>query len=298
MPINQDNISTIRNTLSQPPNPIADIEQGISSALKDPFATVVTKVFGKINSLLASIQEKIDKLVEELIESLDSRGRISLEGNVIVITVTRQDVQQAQELSSRIMKRIASIQNLIVTLNTLIKSVQSIQKAMTVLQTALSIQEALLTLNPTTGPMFQVLKRGIQVLFLKDIVKEYLGIVKRQLEISIRSANQLTNKFKNLTVQIKIREEQNKGNYIDSDQAESLIAQQLLGEGVDSVQDTYEAPNGLTYRLKVEKYGDKQLIGRAYETYSGLLEEQTAPSFFSTPEDLIEELKSILNLIP
>ncbi len=297
MPINSDNISSIRNTLGNTPNPIEDIQQNVSSALRDPFSTAVTKVFGKINGLLISAQEKIDLLVEDIIEASDSHGRVTLEGNVIVITITKQEYEQAQQLSKRILDKIASIQRLIATLNSLITSVQAIQKAMTILQTALTIQETLLTLNPTTGPIFQVFKKAIQIVFLKDIVKEYLGIVKRQLEISIRSARKLTDRFKNLTVQIKIREEQNKGNYIDENQAQSLIADDLLGQGVDNVQDLYEAPNGRIYRLKVEKYGDKQLIGRAYDDYSGLLEEQTAPSFFLKPEDLIEELKTILNLI-
>jgi hypothetical protein len=105
----------------------------------------------------------------------------------------------------------------------------------------------------------------------------------------------LIERFRSLQVSIKIQDEANKGNYIDPNIAEELLADDLLGNGVNQESEDFVDQNFNNYILKVEKYDSKQLIARAYDPVTGLIKAQTAPSYFSTPEQLIEEIKAIIN---
>jgi len=64
---------------------------------------------------------------------------------------------------------------------------------------------------------------------------------------------------------------------------------------VDNQSNIYTGSNGKVYILIVDQYGSKQLIGKAIDKISGILAVQTAPSYIKTPDQLMDELKSILN---
>jgi len=300
MPLSDNKIDSIRSNLSNPTSPLDDIQQNVTSAISDPFGKVITKSFTKINSLVANIENKIDKLTKDVAAATDSKGRVTLENNSLVITITKEDERQAQAIKTKVEARVESIRRNIVTLSTLLKSLGAIQTAMSTLQTALTIQETVLSLNPTTGPIFTVFKKAIKIVFLKDMIKQYSATLKTQIQANTRTLNALSDKFKNLQVSIKIQDEANKGTYIGAQDAEKLIVQDLLdtkqNSDIETISEDFTSYSGKTYILKVEKYGEKQLVGRAYEKISGLLEEQTAPSFFTSPGDLILELQTILNL--
>jgi hypothetical protein len=299
MPLSSENVQSINSVLSQQTNPIQDVQQNVTSAISDPFGAVINRVFSKINSLTVNIETKIDQLSQDIVKSTDSKGRITLQGNTLVITITQEDQAQAETLKNRITNKVNSIQSTINTLSVTLNSIKAIQEAMTLLQTALEIQEAVLSLNPTTGPIFTVFKKAIKIVFLKDMIKEYAKVLGVQLTANLNTLNTLEQKFRNLQVTIKIDDEAKKGSYINENQAQNLITQDLLNSGqttdLSNVTDNYTAANKIEYLLKVEKYGEKQLIGRAYDKFSGLLAEETAPSYISTPDDLMNELKSILN---
>jgi hypothetical protein len=304
MALSTDRIESIRNFATQQNNPIEDLQQNVTSAVKDPFGAIINRTFFKINALVSNIEKKIDQLSQEIVKSADSRGRVTLEGSTLVITVTREDVEQAQQIKNRIQAKVTSIQKTIGTLETTLKSIQAIQTAITTLQTAINIQEIILSLNPTTGPIFTVFKKAVKIVFLKDIIKEYSNILKQQLKQNLQILDRLSEKFKNITVDIKIADEKNKGNDITTEEAEKMLIQDLLNTAntskvendLETVSEEYVSPKEIEYILKVEKYNDSGLIGRAYEKISGLIEEQTSPTFLLTPEELINELKSILNL--
>jgi hypothetical protein len=302
MPLSSEKLDSIKNLVSEKENPIQNIEQNVVSAIKDPFGSAVVKVFNKVNNMTSTLEKKIDQLAQDVVKSTDGKGRVALEGNTIVVTITKENADQASELKQRIESKVANIQSTIVTLQGTLQTVQALQTAITTLQTTLSIQESILSLNPTTGPIFQVFKKAIKIVFLKDMIKEYSLVIKRQVQLNLQTLNSITSKFRDLQVSIKIQDESNLGSYIDQSEAESLLAQDLLGyssnleEPVENVTEEYISNSGVQYILKVEKYGEKKIIAKAFEKVTGLLEEQTAPSFFSTPEDLLEELKTILNL--
>ena len=80
------------------------------------------------------------------------------------------------------------------------------------------------------------------------------------------------------------------------DDALSSLADDLLGQDINSYTQEFTADDNGQYILQVEKYGDKELIAKAYDKFSGLVASQTAPSYITNPEDLLNELKTILNL--
>ena len=107
----------------------------------------------------------------------------------------------------------------------------------------------------------------------------------------------LVNKFKSINVQIKISDDANTGKVTSEPEAKRAIADSLLANNPDSTNITsiYEEYNGNL--LYVEKYGEDRNIGKAKDKFSGLLRAETAPSYFATSDQLIGELKIILDSI-
>jgi uncharacterized membrane protein YgcG len=321
-----------KNTVNRVSGIVQNTIDDISGAVADPFGTIIIQSLNRINSLTVNIQKKVDQLIKEVAQKTDSKGRISLKGDSLIITVRREDLKQAEELKKRITDKITSINKTISILNKLITSLIAIQTAITLYKTLLDIQEISLSLNPVTGPIFKVLKKGIKVVFLKEMIKQYAKLIGRQLLQNQQILNTLISRFRSIQVSVKIQDESEEGNFINTDTAENLLADDLLnssakgntgttgtssssGTGTSSSSGTGTSSSSGTntittdsqdftdykfneYVLKVEKQGEKQIIGRAYEKYSGLIKAQTAPTFLSSPDELMEELKTILNLQP
>jgi hypothetical protein len=292
VPTNPSSLLGGSNTANNVQNTINDV----SGAISDPFGTVISKALNGINSLTVNIEKKVDQLIKEVIQKTDSKGRVSLEGNSLVITVRREDQAQAEELKKRVTNKIESINKTISILNKLVTSLIAVQTAITLYKTVLDIQEVSLSVNPVTGPIFVVLKKGIKIIFLKEIINQYVKILGRQLLQNKQILNSLITKFRSIQVSVKVQDEAEKGNFINIDSAEKLLADDLLGTDITTDSQDFTDYKFNEYILKVEKQGEKQIIGRAYEKYSGLIKAQTAPTFTSSPEDLMEELKTILNL--
>jgi hypothetical protein len=223
---------------------------------------------------------------------------VNLEGNNLIITVTREDLQKATEIKVNVENKITSIQNTLNILRTTINSLSTVTQAINTYKRILDIQEILLAANPVSGPIFLVLKKGIKLVFLKEILKEYLKVVSVELAQNKQVVTRLIERFRTLQVSIKIQDEADKGNFITTDTAEELLADELFGEPeVAQESESFTDQNFNKYILKVEKYDSKQLIARAFDEGSGMIKAQTAPSYFSTSKDLLEEIKTILNQI-
>ena len=189
-----------------------------------------------------------------------------------------------------------SIQTTLSTLRTTVNSLSTVTEAINTYKRILDIQEIVLAANPVSGPIFLVLKKGIKLVFLKEILKEYSKVIGSELAQNKEVVTRLVERFRSLQVSIKIQDEADKGKYIDSNVAEEMLADELFGvPGVTEDSEEFIDQNFNKYTLKVEKYDGKQLIARAYDIESGMIKAQTAPSYFSTPEELMEEIKSILN---
>jgi rRNA processing protein Gar1 len=277
---------------------VTGIVDDVSGAIQDPFGTVVKKTLNKINSLVLNVEKKVDQLIKDTVKKVDSKGRVNLEGNNLIITVTREDLQKATEIKVNVENKITSIQNTLNILRTTINSLSTVTQAINTYKRILDIQEILLAANPVSGPIFLVLKKGIKLVFLKEILKEYLKVVSVELAQNKQVVTRLIERFRTLQVSIKIQDEADKGNFITTDTAEELLADELFGEPeVAQESESFTDQNFNKYILKVEKYDSKQLIARAFDEGSGMIKAQTAPSYFSTSKDLLEEIKTILNQI-
>lgn len=270
--------------------------EDVSGAVKDPFGFLITKTLNKVNSLILNVEKKVDQLVKDVIKKTDSKGRVSLEGSNLVITVTRAEAEQALKIKADVETKIKSIQNTLNILRTTISSLSTVRDAVQTYKTILDVQEAILSLNPVSGPIFVVLKKGIKIIFLKEILGEYLKVIGRELAQNKQVITRLIERFRALQVSVKIQDEANKGNFITTDLAEELLADELFGapEETEKSED-FTDQNLNNYVLRVEKYDSKQIIARAYDKISGMIKAQTAPSYFSTADDLLQEIKVILN---
>jgi rRNA processing protein Gar1 len=277
---------------------VTGIVDDVSGAIQDPFGTVVKKTLNKINSLVLNVEKKVDQLIKDTVKKVDSKGRVNLEGNNLVITVTRADLQKAAEIKANVENKITSIQNTLNVLRTTINSLSTVTQAINTYKRILDIQEIILAANPVSGPIFLVLKKGIKLVFLKEILKEYLKVVSVELAQNKQVVTRLIERFRGLQVSIKIQDEADKGNFISTNTAEEMLADELFGEPeVTQESESFTDQNFNNYILKVEKYDSKQLIARAFDKESGMIKAQTAPSYFSTSKDLLEEIKTILNQI-
>jgi rRNA processing protein Gar1 len=277
---------------------VTGIVDDVSGAIQDPFGTVVKKTLNKINSLVLNVEKKVDQLIKDTVKKVDSKGRVNLEGNNLVITVTRADLQKAAEIKVSVENKITSIQNTLNVLRTTINSLSTVTQAINTYKRILDIQEIILAANPVSGPIFLVLKKGIKLVFLKEILKEYLKVVSVELAQNKQVVTRLIERFRGLQVSIKIQDEADKGNFITTNTAEEMLADELFGEPeVTQESESFTDQNFNKYILKVEKYDSKQLIARAFDKESGMIKAQTAPSYFSTSKDLLEEIKTILNQI-
>lgn len=303
MSVTSERVDSIKNTLSQKENPAQNIQDNLTSSIKDPFGQIINNTFFKVNSLVSNIEKKIDQLLEDVSEYTDSRARVVYENSKLVVTVTREDIEQAEQIKNRVESKINSIRNTLSMLESSLNSVQAVQTAMTTLQTVLNIQETILSLNPTTAPIYTVFKKAIKIVFFKDILNEYGNILKKQLKQNLNVLESLSERFKQITVDVKIAEERDMGYNITKEEAEKILINDLLAVdqqaesgSVEKVTEYYTSSKNKKYILVVEKYTEKTIIGKAYEDQSGMLEQQTAPTYIRKPEDLIEELKQILNI--
>jgi prefoldin subunit 5 len=291
-------IDAARQKAQEAQGRVTGIVDDVSGAVQDPFGFIVKKTLNKINSLTLNVEKKVDQLIKDTVKKVDSKGRVTLEGSNLVITVTREDLQKATEIKAAVETKITSIQNTLNILRTTISSLSTVKDAIQTFKTILDVQEALLSANPVSGPVFLVLKKGIKLIFLKEILKEYLKVIDTELAQNKEVVTRLIERFRNLQVSIKVQDEANKGVFIDDNKAEELLADELFavpGEKTDS--EDYVDQNLNEYILKVEKYDSKQIIARAYDKNSGMIKAQTAPSYFSTSEQLLDEIKTILNQI-
>ena len=301
MPLTDQNIPSLSKSVSEslkPPD-VSSYVGGISNTvqgLSDPIGPVIKSSLSSITKLTGSLTAKIEKLQTDIINSADNTGKVKLVGNRIVITLEPQEAAKAASYKAKIEGSINSVRTNIERLNSLIKTLDVITKTAQTLKTALEVQEVLLKANPVSAATFSVLKKGINIIFMKDILNQYVSMLGVELAKNSQVLNQLVSKFSSLTVDVVVKGASNNGQNLSDSQAQSAITDaQLSGSsGTQSPQD-YSNDNGQSYTLTVEKYSEKEIIGRARDKFSGLMITETAPSFHRTPEQLIEELKTILN---
>ena len=302
MPLSSNNVSSISNTLSGASSKVSaanDLAQNVSTAVNDPFSFAIQRIIKSVNSLGTNIEKKIIQLEQNIIQKTDNKGRVSLQGNTIVITVNPHESAQAMQLYTDTNNKIQSIRKTIVAFNTAVNALNAISTAVNAFQVYLTIQEAVLTFNPATGPIYKVFKTAIKLVDLKSNTQKYSVLLSTLAQSNKQILSNLSDRFLNLNVSITVSNAADSGSFIGHSAAQTIISTDILNQGsstdVQNDNSNFTSANNIEYVLKIEKYGTKQLIGRAYDKFSGLVAEETAPSYFATPDDLKTELITILN---
>lgn len=270
----------------------------ISSSFSDPIGGILKKTLFKINNLTTIIETKIDRLAQDAIKAVDNRGTVELIDNSIVITVKPSDLERARIIENNINNNIKSINNNLNVLNRVLSTLTTISNTMNAISTALDIQEVLLNANPVTASTFGLIKKVFKILNLRDTIKEYSRVLAGELLNNRNTVQQLIDRFRGLNIKIVVSDEINKGNFISDTIASEMISNSLINNNIqtEKLYEQYIGSNDLEYILTVENYDNQQNIGRAKEKISGFLAAQTAPSYFATGEELLEELKSIIEI--
>ena len=302
------NVQSISNTIQSNTNSITSLSPSntqaftsnlispISSAVNDPVGGALNKILSRIVNVNTLAGKKIDDLETQLATYADKNGSVAVIGNTIVITVTQADEAKAAVEKQRIDSMVSSIKNTLNTLNKAISSLQAIFTTINVLQKLLQVEEALLTINPVSKASFTLFKSAIKIVFLGDMLKSYTSLIQTQLASNSLQLNQLLARFNDLNVSINVQDNANQGIPTDPIQAIDNLADIALGgNDITNQSNMFTAFNGKIYILNVVKYGGKQLVGQATEQVTGLLAVQTAPSYTESPDELMSELKSILN---
>lgn len=271
------------------------LDNPVSGLIKDPISGVLNKTLKKINNLTSNVESKINKLAEDIVKSVDNKGRVELQGNIIVVTVKPADIEKVTKEKEKLDIKIRDINTNLNSLKKVLSTLKTIGNTINIVKKALDIQEILLNSNPISKATYTVFKKAIKLVFLKDMLKEYSNVLQSELKNNQDKLNNIIEKFRNLRISIKI---QDSNNTIDESQAETEILSELLSENksesTDSFSQEYETESGRTVIIRVEKYGTRELIAKAVDKFSGLLIAQTAPSFTSSSDDLVNELKNII----
>lgn len=305
--ISMANAISISNTIAANSNSISslnssntksftnNITSSVSSAIQDPVKSVLSKTLSSIATTTNQAEKKIQDLQSNLSSYLNKNSTVQVVGNKIVISVTSQNKAQGQAEQYAIQSHVNSIKNTLNTLHTTIGTLSTITSTITVLLTALTVMESLIAVNPAAKVAFTVFKQAIKVVFLRDMLTSYLSVINNQLNQSSSQLAQFTSEFMNLQVTLNISDNSNQGNSVNPDQALSNITKVGIGVTNDSQSQSYLASNGQMYILSISQQSDGQLIGKAIQMPTGQIAAQTSPSFISSSDDLINELKTIIN---
>ena len=259
------------------------------TAIQDPVKTVLSRTLSGIATTSNLADKKISDLQTSLNSYLNKNSSVQVVGNKIVVTVTNQNKAQGQAEQSSIQSQVSSINSTLGVLQKTIGTLSTITSTITVLLTALTVMESLIAVNPAAATAYTVFKQAIKVVFLKDMLTSYLSIITQQLSQSNSQLSQMASKFNDLQVTLNIQDNANMGNNITPTQAISNVT-----PSAGNAQ-SYASSDGKTYTLTVTKQSDGQLIGKAVDSVTGQLAAQTSPSFISSSDDLINELKAIIN---
>ena len=292
---NLTSLSSLKDTGSI----ISNATSSVTSGVKDPIGAVLAKTLSSINSLSAVVSSKISKLEEQIVKAADKTGKVKLVNNVIVVTLQPEDAAKLPMYQAKIQGEINRLNSTISMVKIAVATLKTISTTAKTLKKAMDVQEIMLSLgNPVAKVTTILIKKAIKIIFYKDVLNEYVNILSKQSDLTQKALKTMVEKFSKLSVQFVVDTGKSNGVTVSTQQAEEIIRDASLtttitGSG-NAMQD-YTNDDGRQFVLAVEAYGSRELIARGRDKFSNLLVAETSPSFISTPDQLLEELKSILN---
>ena len=291
----QSNFTSL-SSLKDTPSIISSATSAVTPKITDPVGAVLISTMASINSLSTSIYSKMDTLEADLIKSVGNTGKVVINGNKIFVTTDPADASKVSQFQSKLQGDINSINSVISKLQLVTTSLSIVSETAAVLKAAMDVQEILLTVgNPVAKATMTLIKSALKILFYKDVLSEYVNIISSQSAAAQQSLNDIISRFSGLSIQFNTNSALSSGNILTPDQAQTSIVDSSLSASKSTYPQTYVNSAGKSYTLSVESYNSKEIVGRARDSFSGLLVAETTPSFISTPDQLVAELKTILN---
>lgn len=292
MNLTPDILQDAKSALSAP----AATVDSVMSSVKDPIGSALIKTLGVVNKLVVNIESKIVKLEEDIVKMADNTGKVSLVNNVLVVTVAPENAAKIPQYEAQVQTSINRLTQTMHTLKVASDSLRVLSTTARTLKAALDVQEALLTVgNPAAAATMTLIKKAIKILFYKDVLGEYVKIISTQVAQTETSIAKMTSKLTDLSIQFKVQTDAAKGEPSTVSEVKTdLTASKMASDSSLNLQ-YYTDDSGRDYTLTIESYKNSGIIGRARDRYSNLLIAETSPSFIYTKDQILEELKLILN---
>lgn len=259
---------------------------------------------------IATSENTVNLAIKESTALLNRKGRVEIIGTTVNFypAVDGPWLEIKAQFDRKIQSITKSIDNITRILNILTKTLSVINTVLVALQIFLRLRETILNLKliaaatdlsspapskpvtaQTIATISDQIKKNQKMQDIIDEVKDAISVINTLL----LTINTLLSKLKLLLSQAKLNIIINKSDYTDT--KEELLKSFDSTEVPLTLEETITGSNGIRYTIKIIPLKDGFNKAVAYDTLSGVLITQTAPSIIKTPLELINELKQILS---
>lgn len=293
-----------------------EVSGGISGS--DLYALFVP-VIKKIIKQLYSVEKIKNLIIKEVTEQLKKKGKVEIQGKKVVFTPIKYDPAYqnfADGFNSKVKALRTGLTAVQVGVNSLDRIVSTINTIITIANVAIKVIKVILNIRlkkiaaelalptpskPTAGlDLANVINQLDKVKKLEDKVELYqtivgsltiiITLIKTKIDTILAAIN-------GLELVIVSNKNQPNNPQLDGNLTNDLSSLQGNPDpnNTGNINETYNANDGKSYYLTIERLADGSYQAIAIDTFTGLKITQTAPSKFVKPNALFAELKQILN---
>lgn len=327
-------LTDIINKINTPINPpeVTKTSDGNFKLGKISFTSLISLITPYVkNFLLASYNT--DKLLSQAIKEsttlLNRKGRVEIDGTVINFYPIADGpwLKVKEQFDKKIQIATKNVERLQEVINVLQKLLNIVNTTLTAYQLYLKLQQLkyktkstissteLLAPTPTkpvlatfffepstdpTEPPINTLQTNLEKMGFVNKLPETEDINIDDITSFISTISSLLTTLNSLLTKTKIKLSQARFNIISNQSDYQNTKEELISsfnnvEVPLTLEETITGSNGIKYTIKVVALKDNFNKAVAYDSLSGLLITQTAPSIIKTPYELIQELKQILS---
>ena len=319
-----DNVESIRDNISQKIQNVSSKAESsidkinnfdfsnlnLDSINSDKIVNTITPYIQSTLLGLVNTEKIVNEATKDSLALLNRKGRVEIKNQVEIYFYPIQDGPWLQ-IKEQFDRKIQVITN---NLNKITKLISTINKTLNIINTVLTALEIYLQIKklqlevqlktsgveqaspspskPTTGITLSSLQQQIDAINkAQNIINSIQDVIKVIRDILV-VLNTLLSKVKIKLSQAKLEIITNQAEYPDT--KDNLTSSFNSAEVPLTLEETIIS-NGIQYTIKIVNLQNGFNKAVAYDTLSGLLVTQTAPSITQTPYELIQELKQILS---
>jgi hypothetical protein len=260
---------------------------------------------------IATSDETINLIVKEATSLLNRKGRIEIKDSIQIFFYPHQDGDWffiEDQFNKKIDLLRNSLNKITEIVNIITKTISIVNKILTALNIYLQFREKLLSaqLIAAVGELASPSpSKPVTAQTISDLNTKLVRII--DLQNKIKDINEVLTSFtgtlqlvNNLLTILKIKLSQAKFTIVNSNnnfvETKNILVNRINEvETVFTLEETVNSSNNIKYIIKIIPLKDGFNKAAAYDSLSGLLITETAPSATKTPLELIDELKQILS---